>query len=235
MKHLTKTELAVMAGRPLFMNKVKSVSDGMGKTERVIKKSTNTKLGKKVTKGHWAGMPIMTVTLEERTTCPRSCKHWADCYGNNMRNAVRYTYDQHLVEQMERDLEHYQAKHPDGFVVRLHVLGDFPDVAYVAQWAKWLGKFPALRVYGYTAHQIGTSIGDAIQSVRLCADGRFQIRISAGTDATNSALSEHDEQAPDLLESKQAFICPEQTGKTDTCGTCGLCWTSTKAVVFLTH
>ena len=42
LKQLTKTELAIETGRTLFPNKVKSVSDGMGKTERAIKQSTNT-------------------------------------------------------------------------------------------------------------------------------------------------------------------------------------------------
>ena len=25
---------------------------------------------------------MYTVTLEERATCPKTCKHWYDCYGN---------------------------------------------------------------------------------------------------------------------------------------------------------
>ncbi len=52
------------------------------KTENLIKKSTNVKLGKKVTKGIYKGYPIFTLTLEERKTCPRSCKHWNNCYGD---------------------------------------------------------------------------------------------------------------------------------------------------------
>ena len=37
------------------------------------------------------------------------------------------------------------------------------------------------------------------------------------------------------LKEKKAFLCPVQEDKTDNCGTCGLCWTSSKNVVFLTH
>jgi len=49
---LSKTEIAIQNDRSLFHAfKVKSVNDGMGKSERVIKKSTNVKLGKRVTKG----------------------------------------------------------------------------------------------------------------------------------------------------------------------------------------
>ena len=90
MKQMTKTEMAVLAGRSVYHDlRAKSVSDGMAASERVVKKSTNTKLGKRVTKGKLAGFPIFTVTLEERATCPRSCIHWDDCYGNNMMNATR--------------------------------------------------------------------------------------------------------------------------------------------------
>ena len=85
MKQLSKTEIAVMNGKTLFTNRIKKANrDTMAKSELLIKKSTNVKLGKKVTKGKWKGFPIFTLTLEERATCPKSCQHWATCYGNNM-------------------------------------------------------------------------------------------------------------------------------------------------------
>jgi len=90
MKQLTKTQMAVLAGKSVYHSlRVKSVADGMAKTERALKASTNVKLGKRVTKGKLAGFPILTLTLEERATCPASCIHYADCYGNNMMNATR--------------------------------------------------------------------------------------------------------------------------------------------------
>ena len=77
----TKTQIAIKNSRTLFPNKVKSGQDGLGKTELVIKKSTNGKLGKKILKGKWSGMPIYTGTLEERATCRKTCEHWNNCYG----------------------------------------------------------------------------------------------------------------------------------------------------------
>ena len=114
MKQLSKTEKAVMNGVSVYGNRVKSVADGMAKTETVIKKSTNVKLGKKVTKGKLAGFPIYTVTLQERATCPASCIHWHDCYGNNMMFAVRYNADADLIAAMESELHVLQEKHPAG-------------------------------------------------------------------------------------------------------------------------
>ena len=147
MKPLSKTQMAVLSGKSVYHSlRVKSVADGMAKTERAIKKSTNVKLGKRVTKGPLKGFPIFTLTLEERATCPASCIHWDDCYGNNMMNATRYTGDNSLLAQIELDLAYYQAKYPEGFLLRLHVLGDFYSVAYVAAWAKWLGMFSALHI-----------------------------------------------------------------------------------------
>lgn len=32
-----------------------------------------------------------------------------------------------------------------------------------------------------------------------------------------------------------AFVCPEQTGKTRCCATCAACWSTTKNVAFLEH
>lgn len=44
--------------------------------------ANNPKTGKRITKGLWAGMPIYTLTLEERASCPSYCHMWRDCYGN---------------------------------------------------------------------------------------------------------------------------------------------------------
>ena len=254
MKQLSKTERAVMNGVSVYGNRVKSVSDGMAKSETVIKKSTNIKLGKKVTKGKLTGFPIYTVTLQERATCPTSCIHWHDCYGNNMMFAVRYNADDSLIAAMESELKTLQAKHPNGFLVRLHVLGDFYSVQYVAQWAKWLSMFPALHIYGYTANQPDAAdnkeraIGQAILSLRMACGIRFAVRFSGSYGDQFSALSADDSKALALLDTKQAFKCPTQiskeTGKlakkgeatlASDCGACGLCWQASKPVVFLTH
>jgi len=252
--HMSKTQIAIDNNVSVYGNRVKSVSDGMGKTERVIKKSTNIKLGKKVTRGKLKGMPIYTVTLEERATCPMSCKHYSTCYGNNMMFAIRYNADDDLLAMMESELTDLQAKHPRGFLVRLHVLGDFYSVAYVAQWAKWLGMFPALHVYGYTANQWDAidpkerAIGEAVLSLREACGIRFAVRFSGSYSDQFAALSADEQRARDMLDTKEAFKCPTQiskeTGKlakkgeetlAPDCGACGLCWQANKPVVFLTH
>ena len=251
---MSKTQIAINNNVSVYHNRVKSVSDGMGKTEKVIKKSTNIKLGKKVTRGKLKGFPIYTVTLQERATCPISCKHYSTCYGNNMMFAIRYNADDELIATMESELHDLQAKYPNGFLVRLHVLGDFYSVSYVAQWAKWLGMFPALHVYGYTANQPDAidskerAIGEALLSLRLACGIRFAVRFSGSYSDEFAALSQDDERSDALLADKKAFLCPTQiskeTGKlakkdeetlAPDCGACGLCWQASKPVVFLTH
>ena len=255
MEQLTKTQSAILSGVSVYHANVKSVSDGMAKSERVIKKSTNAKLGKRVTRGKYKGMPIFTVTLEERATCPRSCVHWSDCYGNNMPFATRYNSGTDLESAIEIELEELQKKHPRGFLVRLHVLGDFYSVAYVAKWAKWLGMFPALHVYGYTANQPDAiepterAIALAVLTIRNETAGRFAVRFSGSFNDDFSALSADNPAALDLVDQKRAFVCPTQITRENprqlakkgeetiaaSCGDCGLCWASKKPVVFLTH
>ena len=245
-KHLTKTQAAILSARSVFKNTVKSVSDGMSKSERAIKPSKNVKLGKTVKIGRLTGSKIYTLTLEERKTCPASCAHWETCYGNNMHLATRYTVDASLLVQIEKDLAFYNSKGKP-FLVRLHVLGDFASVKYVAFWARMLGLFEHLNVYGYTARLKGTPIGDALLSLR---SERFMVRQSGNfRSRTLSALSFDDKRATKKLANKTAFVCPTQIAdKTDRtlakkdqttlvsdCGNCGLCWTAKKAVVFLTH
>lgn len=233
----TKTEIAIENGVSVFhAHKVKSVLDGMGKTERVIKKSTNIKLGKKVTKGIFKDMPIFTVTLEERATCSDTCLHWWTCYGNNMPFATRYEANDALTDAMEIELEELNRKHKNGFLVRLHVLGDFYSVEYVELWDKWLAQFDNLYVYGYSERKTGTPIGDALNILRERWTSRFMVRVSGDFNLTTmTALSFDNDMAVSQIENKQAFLCPVQEDKTDSCGTCGLCWTAKKNVVFKTH
>ena len=239
---LTKTQIAANAGKTLFQYRVKKADRSlMGKTELLIKKSTNDKLGKKVNKGHYKGYPIYTLTLEERATCPRSCVHWLDCYGNNMRYAYRYEAGPALEAMLEVELAELQRKHPKGFLVRLHILGDFYSVSYVAKWASWLGKFPALHVYGYTANQpnaidkLERSIGQAILSLRENVNGRFAIRFSGNFDDNFSANSYDDIRSKQAIERKEAILCPEQTKQVKSCADCALCWVAQKPVIFQTH
>ena len=234
---MSKTEMAIKNGVSVFhAHKVKSVLDGMGKTENVIKKSTNIKLGKKVTKGILKGIPIYTVTLEERATCAKTCAHWSTCYGNNMPFATRYEGDKALTDRIALELEQLNRKHKNGFLVRLHILGDFYSVEYVELWNKWLSQFENLYVYGYSERKSGTPIGDALNVIRTRWTTRFMVRVSGDFNLrTMTALSYDDERAIEQLVNKQAFICPVQEDKTDNCASCGLCWTAQKNVVFKTH
>lgn len=240
---LTKTQIAIATGRTVFQSTLKDTStQALGKTEKVIKESTNVKLGKHVTKGKLKGFRIFTVTLEERKTCPLSCAHWANCYGNNMPFATRYAANADLVQRMESELAQLQRKYPKGFLVRLHILGDFYSVAYVNHWKTWLVKYPALHVYGYTANQPDAkdskerAIGQAVLDLRESNPVRFAVRFSGNFQRDSmTALSGDDSRAMAQVNQGKAFICPVQTDKTASCGTCGLCWTATKPVIFLTH
>ena len=233
----TKTQLAIKNGVSVFhAHKVKSVSDGMGKTENIFKKSTNIKLGRKVTRGVHKGKIIYTVTFEERATCADTCAHWSTCYGNNMPFATRYKADKALTDRMEIELEKLNRKHKDGFLVRLHILGDFYSVEYVKLWDKWLSKFENLYVYGYSERKAGTPIGNALNVLRTRWTSRFMVRVSGDFNlAAMTALSYDDDRAVKQIETKQAFICPVQEDKTENCASCGLCWTAQKNVVFKTH
>lgn len=180
------------------------------------------KLGNIVAKGRWRGMRLFSLTLEERRTCPPACTHWRDCYGNHMQWAARQPHGQELVDGLARELAVLGGKHKSGFVVRLHVLGDFYSVPYVEAWRGWLVKHPALHVFGYTAHQPGTPIGVAVQNVRRQFPERWWVRHSDGPRRV-------------LRTGPDGITCPAQTGKSKSCATCALCWTTPQPINFLMH
>lgn len=190
----------------------------------------NVKIGRDVRKGHLRGYWIYTLSLEERATCPRSCAHWTDCYGNSMPLAKRLRHGPALEAAIEDQLGRLLAiRGRRGVLVRLHALGDFYSVDYVAFWRRMLAKHHNLAVFGYTARQ--DAIGRSVAQMNADFGPRSMIRLSDGAFPSMSTVSiMREEDRP-----PNAFVCPEQTGKTQCCATCAACWSTTKNVAFLGH
>lgn len=147
---------AIANGQSRFQGKLTNL-DPLQES-KVLKPSTNGKLGKRAEAKAWNNpedRPILTLTLQERVTCPVTCEHWLDCYGNNMHLARRLAHGTHLQDAIRRDLGALDGK---PVLVRLHVLGDFYSVEYVEFWSQMLVEFPNVDVFGYTAHPIDTTI-----------------------------------------------------------------------------
>lgn len=227
---------AARDGRTRFPS---SVIDAGG--QRALKSGKNNrKIGERVEKGAWAGFPIFTLTLEERKTCPRTCVEWTTCYGNNMPWAHRFRPGAALERQLEGDLLDLSAKHPRGFVVRLHVLGDFYSVEYVRFWTRMLVRYPALHIFGYTAHARDSDIGDEVHRLRIQLWSRFAVRFSNGDrrDGPVTRTIHHGlrlDPLQDVIKGEEVK-CPAQTLSSDSCSTCALCWSAPgRTIIFERH
>jgi hypothetical protein len=221
-----KADHPALKGRTVFMKSVKDPA----KVGRMLQPAvTNTKMGKGktyITRGRWRGMPLYLLSLEERKTCPKTCQQWSNCYGNNMPFANRLDHTAtSFYATLTNELGTLSRKHPSGFAVRLHVLGDFFSMKYVRYWQRMQKNIPQLMIYGYTHRYPGTPIGDAIAAWN---DGdrtwiRFSDRGGAMSANVGAAVVGDEIQ------------CPEEVGKTESCLTCGLCWQTTKPIKFLEH
>jgi len=204
---------------------------------KVLKKSTNKKLGKKILKGQFKGYQFNTLTLVERETCPKDCFHWETCFGNNMPFAHRFSNKDELLltTRIHEDIKNLKGKF---VMIRLHILGDFFNVQYVYFWDLMLTLYPNIAIYGYTANSTSSifetsrNIAQAILSLRIKHKKRFSVRFSNDLKQEFSANSE-ELQTPQKDKSIQ---CPEQVGLTNSCGSCGLCWEQPKRqIIFKTH
>ena len=195
--------------------------------------SLNSKLGKGKTlieKGRWAGMPMFSLTLEERATCPSYCFRWAECYGNGMPFAHRFKPGEHLETRISFEIGLLAGKFSSGFVVRLHILGDFYSTDYANLWASLLEKHPELHIFGYTAHTTATPIGQLIAYMNTT--DRCWIRHSYSISHNREYPNEIFAGSPDKVS---GIGCPEQTKKTESCLTCGLCWSTKQTITFEDH
>jgi len=219
---------AVVEGRTLF--RARAAEPAL--MDRLLKGGENNrKIGGSVMKGSLRGAKVFTLTLEERATCPRSCAHWQDCYGNVMNWPQRIQADDDLPPLLEAELRKLCARH-GRILVRLHVLGDFFSTEYVAFWRGMLDLLPGLHVYGYTARH-GCDIAWAIDAMN--AHPRCAIRFSDGDDGQFRAVTvETVEQAREA----GAIVCPAQShpkANSISCGACALCWSTPRTIAFLRH
>jgi hypothetical protein len=196
----------------------------------VLKKgSSNKKLGFKITSKRWSGKRLYSLTLVERETCPTSCHHWDDCYGNNMPFAHRFSTIG-LLPKLKEEIDSLMQKHKEGIVIRLHVLGDFMTTEYVEFWEQMLFDYRKLCLFGYTGREEDSEVGKAIWLMNTRFSERCVIRYSRSKGYEGSNLYAAEESFEGA-----SFDCPEQTGKVKDCASCGLCWTTQKTVRFLTH
>lgn len=226
---------ALAEARTIFPSRVVNAGDA---DHLLISGHNNAKIGGAVVKGPWAGFPIYTLTLEERATCPTTCHLWRECYGNVMPLAKRHRYDTEFVAKLGPELRAKAAAHFRGFVVRLHVLGDFPDADYVQSWAGWLETIPRLRAFGYTAHAPDSPIGAEIALLNRRWPDRWAIRFSGTPDTVPAPMQVTTIWREARGEIDEGVVCPSSSGDTATCGTCGLCWApaaADKRIVFIGH
>lgn len=215
---------ALSEHRTVFPYRVKTVTE----VKRVLQSvAHNSKLGNGVpvvAKGKWRGMAAFTLTLEERKTCPTSCQMWADCYGNNLRFATRVSSDDMLALQAQIEQEIKSLLRTYGRVlIRLHVLGDFASEGYVTFWRRLVLEHRGLHIFGFTQWPRDSEIGRAVQTINDADPERVWIRFSnAGGPMSANVEGE-------------GIPCPEQIGKTASCMTCGLCWSTTHPVSFKRH
>ena len=219
---------AVVNGTPLFPTQVRSASAG----EWVLKRGEHSKkYGSHFSVGDWRGLPIYSLTLPERATCPRTCKVWDVCYGNGMPFATRFQVDSVLYAKLTVELEALAVVYPRGFALRLHSLGDFANVRYVRFWLDAVRTLPGLHIFGFTAWPRDSEIG-SLMEVESRKWDRFRIRFSGDPRPRGATVTD----PPAYGWSPNGFVCPAQAHRSDiTCGSCGYCIKSQEPVVFARH
>ena len=235
---LQPTSAPVLEKRTVYPRSV--VNARGSKHSLLVSGQNNAKIGAKVVKGPWAGMPIYTLTLEERATCPRSCFMYESCYGNGIHLARRHKHGPEFEDRLVHEVSLLSYKHPDGFVVRLHVLGDFYSTDYVLTWEALLETLPELHVYGYTARYFddpeSKDIAHAISDTKKKFPDRFRIRWSRQDSIPDGAtVIDYIPEQPKVAE---GMVCPTALNDKAFCANCGLCWSSaTKqdTIVFVKH
>lgn len=183
-------------------------------------------------------MPIYTLTLAERTTCPRQCFMFERCYGDAMNWARRHEHGYALELRLADEVAIKAKEHPNGFVVRLHVLGDFYSSNYVAHWMTMLGRHKQLHIWGYTArsYKHDATIALMIDMMNDIYWERCFIRFSNAEARPKGATVVQSVEEASAMD--DTIVCPAELHKSECCATCGLCWSKNareKTIAFIEH
>jgi len=228
---MVPSDPAAVEGRTRFPSTVVAPEDS---PRLLVSGQNHRKLGHRATKGPWRGIPIYALTLEERATCPRTCHHWLDCYGNAMHWSRRHKHGDALVARLRDEVEVLHKKH-GRLAVRLHVLGDFYSQGYAREWLWMLNDYAGLHLFGFTAHHERSPVGDVVNAMNHLFEGRCAIRFSHTVSGPGRAIT-IDQKARGKIDA--GIVCPAQTGDTECCATCGLCWAPAahdETIVFIRH
>lgn len=213
----------------IFPSRVFDVGDA-----RVLKDgASNAKIGGDVLVGRLRGARILTLTLEERATCPASCPLWRGCYGNAMQFARRWRHGPALEAALTREVAEACAGGR-----RVHVLGDFYSTGYVGLWLRLLQRHPRLHVFGFTAWGPESEIGAQVAGIRRMHPQRFAVRHSGRCITWGSFTIDFPTERKEIGD---AIVCPEQRAamagdaSRRHCGSCGVCWSTDRPIVFVEH
>lgn len=229
-----KVEVSPDTKGTIFPNRVSDPTD----LHTVLKEGRwNAKIGGDVLVGHLKGARIYTLILEERATCPHSCDLWTRCYGNNMSRSTRYRLSPELLERLRQEVAYLCFKH-EKVLIRLHILGDFATMDYLRFWVEQLDPNQNLYIFGFTAWGPETEIGSGIARVREALPGRFCIRHSERSGPWGSFTVDFPTERKKI---GNAIVCPEQrdamngSDRNTHCGSCAVCWSSDRPIVFVEH
>jgi hypothetical protein len=125
------------------------------------------------------------------------------------------------------ELQALQAAHPAGFMVRLHILGDFYSID-MSRSGRALAAFRRCHVFGFTAHPRG-------RSDRRGVERRWLGRLEPVRDPILRRGRRRTARVRGSARDPDAITCPAQTGKTECCATCALCWQSDRSISFIAH
>jgi hypothetical protein len=191
----------------------------------------NSKIGGFWEQG-WPDTRIFTLSLAERSTCPRSCPQWRSCYGNHQQFTIRVKADEYLIPRLESEIA-ILASRFEKFSVRLHQLGDFFSPAYARFWVDQVHRLPGLHCFGFTARAKSSRIGAILDSASLEWD-RFKIGFS---NEIGERYTKVMKDPPRGLhrDGSGSITCPAETGDTPKCESCGLCLTTRQPIVFKLH
>jgi hypothetical protein len=131
------------------------------------------------------GLPRFTLCLEAHASCAPGCPRRRSCPGKD----AGFRPGSAVEDALAADLRILSGRHPGGFALRLHRLGDFYDLGYLERWAGWLREVPEVHVHGATGWPPDSEIGARILTLRLAFPERWWIRfvrISAPCSAAAS-------------------------------------------------
>lgn len=178
----------------------------------------------------------VSVTMASQASCPKECP-WlkSGCYAESGPQAIHTARLNRSEDTKPEDIARVEveaiARLSGTRPLRLHVVGDARTTRAVRILARGIAKYmQPVWTYTHAWRMVARNAWGRISVLASCETTAQVKQARAMGYATAMVVPEFPMDRAYMVDDIKVVLCPQQTGRTEDCSTCKLCWDDARLV-----